>query len=58
MAKKKPASDDLSGMITALEAAYLLLVSFQQTIDNSLEGDHPMADDVEAWLTAYERLKK
>lgn len=58
MAKKKPATDDLNSMITALESAYLLLVSFQQTIDNSLEGDHPMADDVEAWLTAYEKVKK
>ena len=57
MAKKKPA-DDLSGMITALEAAYQLLVDFQQTIDSSLEGDHPMADAVDAWLTAYERLRK
>lgn len=55
---KKPKEPNLDDMLTALEAAYLLLVSFQQTIDNSLEGDHPMADDVDRWLTAYEKVKK
>lgn len=55
---KKPKEPNLDDMLMALEAAYLLLVSFQQTIDNSLEGDHPMADDVDTWLTAYEKVKK
>ena len=57
MAKKSEQSNP-NDMLMALESAYLLLVSFQQTIDNSLEGDHPMADDVEAWLTAYEKVMK
>lgn len=55
---KKPKEPNLNDMLMALESAYLLLVSFQQTIDNSLEGDHPMAEDVEAWLTAYEKVNK
>lgn len=38
-----------------LEAAYLLLCEFQDTINNSVEGDHPKADAVDRWLTLYEK---
>lgn len=40
--------------VSAVEAAYQLLMEFQKTIDNQ-EGDHPMAKAVDAWLTWYER---
>ena len=38
--------------------AYRLLVSFQQAIDNQLEGDHPDAVEVERWLSLYEDHEK
>lgn len=41
--------------LNAIESAYQLLLEFQQTIDNSLEGDHPMAEAVDRWLSWYER---
>ena len=39
----------------AIEAAYQLLLDFQATINTSLEGDHPMAEPVDRWLSWYER---
>ena len=39
----------------AIEAAYQLLLDFQAVINTSLEGDHPMAEPVDRWLSWYER---
>jgi hypothetical protein len=39
----------------ALASAYLLLCEFQETIENSLEGQHPSSVYVDAWLTRYEK---
>lgn len=38
-----------------LERAYPLLVEFQKTIDNSMEGDHPARGDLEGLLQDIER---
>lgn len=38
-----------------LDRAYLLLVEFQKTIDNSMEGDHPARGDLEGLLQDIER---
>ena len=40
--------------VEAVETAYQLLLEFQETINNQ-EGDHPMAEAVDRWLTWYER---
>jgi hypothetical protein len=40
--------------VEAVDAAYQLLLEFQQTINNQ-EGDHPMAEAVDKWLTWYEQ---
>lgn len=34
--------------------AYALLKDFQQAIENSMEGDHPAAEEVMNWLARYE----
>lgn len=41
--------------IEAIETAYQLLLDFQAVINTSLEGDHPMAEAVDRWLSWYER---
>ena len=41
--------------IEAIETAYQLLLDFQAVINTSLEGDHPMAEPVDRWLSWYER---
>lgn len=41
--------------LDALEGAYQLICEFQITIDNALEGDHPMNRAVDRWLTWYEK---
>lgn len=41
--------------LSELGEAYGLLREFQETIDNSMEGDHPMAEEVDDWLKRYER---
>lgn len=41
--------------LDALETAYQLICEFQITIDNTLEGDHPMTIPVDRWLTWYEK---
>ena len=41
-------------LLASLHDAYDLLYEFQKTID-SLEGDHPHAVAVEAWLCFYEQ---
>lgn len=38
-----------------LDRAYPLLVEFQKTIDNSMEGDHPARGDLEGLLQDIER---
>lgn len=38
-----------------LARAYPLLVEFQKTIDNSMEGDHPAREDLEGLLQDIER---
>ena len=38
-----------------LTRAYNLLVEFQRTIDNSMEGDHPARGDLECLLQDIER---
>ena len=41
--------------LNAIESAYQLLLDFQATINISLEGDHPMAEAADRWLSWYER---
>lgn len=45
---------DLMDAQSMLEEAYELLSSFEQTIINSLESDHPDLVQVQLWLHAYE----
>lgn len=40
----------------ALGTAYELITEFFHTIHNSMEGDHPKAGEVQAWLEAYDRV--
>lgn len=40
----------------ALETAYGLITEFYHTIHNSMGGDHPKADEAQAWLEAYDRV--
>lgn len=42
--------------LAALDAAYQLLLEFEKTIEAN-EGDHPMAQSVDRWLTAYEKVR-
>jgi hypothetical protein len=39
--------------LSELEEAYLLLLEFEDTINNSLEGDHPYSYQVFEWLNRY-----
>lgn len=42
-------------LLASLHDAYDLLVTFQETIATSLEGDHPCASALESWLLFYEQ---
>jgi hypothetical protein len=42
--------------LDALDTAYQLLCEFQITIDQSLEGDHPLVAPIDRWLTWYEKV--
>lgn len=44
--------------LDALDTAYQLICEFGFTIDQSLEGDHPMAEAVDRWLTWYEKTEQ
>lgn len=45
---------DLMTAQEMLEEAYDLLSGYEQTILNSLEGDHPDLVQVQLWLYGYE----
>ena len=42
-------------LMASLHDAYDLLVAFQETIANALEGDHPQSEALESWLLFYEQ---
>lgn len=44
--------------LDALDTAYQLICELSFTIDQSLEGDHPMAEAVDLWLTWYENAEQ
>lgn len=44
--------------LDALDTAYQLICEFGFTIDQSLEGDHPMSEEVDRWLTWYEKAEQ
>lgn len=46
--------DEISRLRDANEGAYALLCEFADTINNSLEGDHPNKDEVLQWITQHE----
>lgn len=43
-----------SGTQAELADAYGLLREFWDTIENSMEGDHPAKERVESWLSRFE----
>ncbi len=43
-----------SGAQTELADAYGLLREFWDTIENSMEGDHPAKERLEVWLSRFE----
>lgn len=42
------------GTRAELAEAYGLLREFWDTIENSMEGDHPVKERLEAWLSRFE----
>lgn len=46
--------DEIERLRAANEGAYALLCEFADTINNSLEGDHPNKDEVLQWITQHE----
>lgn len=49
---------DHADALEALNAAYQILMEFQEVINDQLEGDHSMAEPVDRWLTWYEKVSK
>lgn len=45
---------DHQAALSGLEDAYELICEFQQTIQNSLDNDHPYMELVDQWLRWYE----
>jgi hypothetical protein len=43
--------------VVSLSDAYNLIADFQEVINNTMDGDHPSSNGVEAWLTHYEKSR-
>lgn len=46
--------DEIERLRDANADAYFMLCEFADTINNSLEGDHPNKDEVLQWITQHE----
>lgn len=48
---------DATELARELDAAYGLLLEFWNTVESSMEGDHPAKERLDGWLTRFEQSR-